>query len=155
MAGLQVLCSVAGADERTAPNLTTPQLQWLAETNFMAGLVAQLQSEGNSDAGSNARTVLVGVARSPLSAPLLQPLLDPSFFQPLLDSAFAAPVSVQVALAAPWSLSFEEPSSSQVIECTPVPSGHSCRALNFRSAYRTQVHVCGHTMRLDQGCDQH
>ena len=101
MDGLQVLCSVAGADERTAPNLTTPQLQWLAETNFMSGLVAQLQSEGNSDAGSNARTVLVGVARSPLSAPLLQPLLDPSFFQPLLDSAFAAPVSVQVTLQHP------------------------------------------------------
>ena len=92
---------MAGADERTAPNLTSPQLQWLTETNFIAGLVKQLRSEGSSDASSNARTVLVGVARSPLSAPLLQPLLDPSFFQPLLDSAFAAPVAVQVCLAAP------------------------------------------------------
>lgn len=101
--GLQVLCSVAGADERTAPNLSTPQLQWLAETNFMSGLVEQLRSEGDADAGSNARTVLVGVARSPLSAPLLQPLLDPSFFQPLLDSAFAAPVSVQVSPASSFA----------------------------------------------------
>ncbi len=120
MTGLQVLCSVAGADERTAPNLTTPQLQWLAETNFMSGLVEQLQSESNSDAGSNARTVLVGVARSPLSAPLLQPLLDPGFFQPLLDSAFAAPVSVQVSLAAPWSLFRDSPaplSSSTAFLC--------------------------------------
>lgn len=62
----------------------------------MAGLVEQLRSQGNRDAGSNARTVLVGVARSPLSSPLLQPLLDPALFQPLLDSAFTAPVSVQV-----------------------------------------------------------
>ena len=92
-----MLCSVAGADERTAPNLTMPQLQWLAETNFMSGLVEHLSSShGNSDAGSNARTVLVGVARSPLSAPLLQPLLEPAFFQQLLDRAFIAPISVQV-----------------------------------------------------------
>ena len=96
-AGAQVLCSVAGADERTAPNLTMPQLQWLSETRFMSGLVEHLSSsQGTSDAGSNARTVLVGVARSPLSAPLLQPLLDPAFFQQLLDRAFTAPVSVQV-----------------------------------------------------------
>ena len=96
-AGLQVLCSVAGADERIAPNLTMPQLQWLAETRFMSGLVEHLiSSQENSDAGSNARTVLVGVARSPLSAPLLQPLLEPAFFQQLLDRAFTAPVSVQV-----------------------------------------------------------
>ena len=94
---MQVLCSVAGADERTAPNMTTPQLQWLADTNFMSGLVEQLRVPGSSDAGSNARTVLVGVARSPLSAPLLKPLLEPAFFQALLDSAFTAPVSVQAS----------------------------------------------------------
>lgn len=76
--------------------MTAPQLQWLADTNFMPGLVEQLRSHGNSVAGSNARMVLVGLARSPLSAPLLKPLLDPACFQPLLDSAFKAPVSVQV-----------------------------------------------------------
>ncbi len=93
---LQVLCSIAGADERTAPNMTAPQLQWLADTKFMPGLVEQLTSQGESDAGNNARMVLVGLARSPLSAPLLKPLLDPACFQPLLDSAFQVPVSVQV-----------------------------------------------------------
>ena len=76
--------------------MTAPQLHWLADTNFMPGLVEQLRSHGNSDAGSNARMVLVGLARSLLSAPLLKPLLDPACFQPLLNSAFRAPVSVQV-----------------------------------------------------------
>ena len=119
---MQVLCSVSGADERTAPNLTMPQLQWLAETNFMSGLVEHLSSsQGNSDAGSNARTVLVGVARSPLSAPLLQPLLEPAFFQQLLDRAFTAPVSVQVPDRAflhhspPVQPSYMSPSTSSCI----------------------------------------
>ena len=130
---------MAGADERTAPNLTMPQLQWLAETRFMSGLVEHLSaSQGNSDAGSNARTVLVGVARSPLSAPLLQPLLEPAFFQQLLDRAFTAPVSVQV------------PDRASLHHSPPVQSPYmSTSTCSYTSIEQTECKILGMLVHVD------